>query len=230
MAVSTKLMLARRRARRRRDSAGAAMFIVAVTLGLLAVMGLYGLTATAADIRAAGHTRETLQAQKTAEHAMVVTAELLTPSRAKEIYEAMYGNGDANTKNCLSTPAFTGAADRRDAEACRRLTLGELAQYSNMTRPPFTPKSFGDVQNNATTVGGDGVALGGSTSNTVQVELSNPIDVPIVGSTTEKKVQVTITVYATLRPTATQPPQTVMTGRGRLTIGPVSNKKVQQFP
>lgn len=229
MAISTSLKLARSRARRRRRSAGAAMFIVAVTLGLLAVMGLYGLSATSADIRAAGHTRETLQAQKTAEHSLVTTAELLTPSKAKELYEAMYGNGNSNTKNCLSTPAFTGAVDRRDAEACKRLTLGELGQQSNMARPPFTTRSFGDVQNNAITAGGDGLTLGGSATNAVQVELSNPIDVPIVGSTTEKKVQITVTVYTTLRPTPTEPPQTLVTGRGRLTIGPVSNKKIQQF-
>lgn len=205
------------------------MFIVAVTLGLLAVMGVYGLTATAADIRSAGHTRETLQAQKTAEHSLGITAELLTPAKAKEIYEAMYGNGNSNTKNCLSTPAFTGAQDRRDAEACKRLSLLELGVQSNMTKPPFTPKSFGDVTNNAITAGGDGLTVGGTTSNTIQVELSNPVDVPIVGSTTEKKVQVTVTVYATLRPNASSPPETLVTGRGRLTIGPVSNKKIQQF-
>lgn len=205
------------------------MFIVAVTLGLLAVMGVYGLTSTAADIRSAGHTRETLQAQKTAEHSLGITAELLTPAKAKEIYDAMYGNGDSNTKNCFSTPAYTGAGDRRDAEACKRLSLLELGVQSNMTRPPFTNRSFGDVTNNATAAGSDGMSIGGTTSNTIQVELSNPVDVPIVGSTTEKKVQVTITVYTTLRPTAASPPETVVTGRGRLTIGPVANKKIQQF-
>lgn len=229
MAASLALKHARSRARRRRESAGAAMFIVAVTLGLLAVMGLYGLSATSADVRAAGHTRETLQAQKTAEHSLNTTAELLTPSKAKEIYEAMYGNGDSNTKNCFSTPTYTGAVDRRDAEACKRLSLLEISQQSNLARAPFTTKSFGDVQNNATTTGGDGLVLNGSSTNTIQVELSNPIDVPIVGSTTEKKVQVTVTVYTTLRPTPNEPPQLVVTGRARMTIGPVSNKKIQQF-
>ena len=59
---------ARARARARRRSAGAAMFIVAVTLGLLAAMGVYGLSATAYDIRAAGHGRAAAQVQHTAEH------------------------------------------------------------------------------------------------------------------------------------------------------------------
>ncbi|CAN5917725.1 hypothetical protein BH11MYX4_BH11MYX4_13540 [soil metagenome] len=56
--LASRRALARARARRR--NAGAVMFIVAVTLGLLAVMGVYGLSATSADIRSAGHMREAL--------------------------------------------------------------------------------------------------------------------------------------------------------------------------
>src|SRR4051812_10073630 len=67
------------RARARHESAGAAMFIVAVTLGLLAAVGVYGLSATAMDVRAAGHMRESAQAQSAAEHALLLTAESFTP-------------------------------------------------------------------------------------------------------------------------------------------------------
>ena len=61
------------------------MFVVAVTLGLLAAMGVYGLSATAMDIRAAGHFRENAQAQSAAEHAIMLTAETFTPGTAGEI-------------------------------------------------------------------------------------------------------------------------------------------------
>ena len=59
-----------RKAARRRTQRGAALFVVAVTLALLAAMGVYGLTATALDVRAAGHSREAMTGQNMAAHSL----------------------------------------------------------------------------------------------------------------------------------------------------------------
>lgn len=237
------LQLARRRARARGRSAGAAMFIVAVTLGLLAAMGVYGLSATAYDIRAAGHVREAAQVQHTAEQALIMTAETLQPGTAGEIVRVMQLGSSTEIKStsrhCKSAKPISGTASdqasMRVAEACFILSPDEMKVIAPIPRsnskewnkPPFTPKvganpgSFGDVD----------------LWPFLRVELTNPIDweTPAGFATSSSSVrppiytQVRATVFIELKPGTSaadardnHPAQVLATGRGRLVVGPYS--------
>lgn len=233
------------RARARRRSAGAAMFIVAVTLGLLAAMGVYGLSATAYDVRAAGHVREAAQVQHAAEQALMMTAETLQPGTAGEIVRVMQldptlaGSIKATSRHCRTAKPISASsaeqASMRAAEACLILSPDEMKVISPIPKSngnswhnaPFTPKvgttpgSFGDV----------------NLWPFLRVELTNPIDweIPAGFATSSSSVrppvytQVRATVFIELKPGAdaadardNHPAQVVATGRGRLVVGPYS--------
>lgn len=201
------------------------MFIVAITLGLLAAMGVYGLAATAADVRAAGHMREAAQSQHAAEVAIVMTSQLLEPGNAQVIVNRMRSDNSmrsAGAENCRTARPFnpTDNAANRDAQACLVLTptsMKNLAQDQSSfpvdslpVKAPFTAKSFGDVPDYAH----------------IRVELTNPIDwdAPAgnaVGQRSPIFTQVRATVYVEMRPaTTTLPADSVAVGRGRLIVGP----------
>jgi hypothetical protein len=217
------------RARARRDSAGAAMFIVAMTLGLLAAMGVYGLSATAVDIRAAGHLRESAQAQSAAEHAMVLTADTFTPATSGELVRAMQsgsgGSGDIQSTKCKTANRFNTPAEpnekHRAAQSCLAWNLTEMENLSknvnawiNMTgtsgtdRSTFTAESFGEVPNKAF----------------LRVEVTNPVDVPPPPGTSLSDrftfTQITATVFVDMKTASGVPADSMVLGRGRMTVGP----------
>ncbi|MBX3211957.1 MAG: hypothetical protein KF850_07990 [Labilithrix sp.] len=216
------------RARARRDSAGAAMFIVAITLGILAAMGVYGLSATAVDIRAAGHLRESAQAQSAAEHALMLTAESFTPGTAGEIVKAMQagrdGATDIQSTSCKTANAYDGNLTYRAAQSCLSWSPQEMANiasrvnawtpaYDTSTRSTFTPESFGDVPERAF----------------IRVEVTNPVDIPPPPGTGLNDrftfTQVTVTTFVDMKnadpaTAPNTPARTVVQGRGRLTVGP----------
>lgn len=215
--------LAVRRARARRRNAGAVMFIVVVTLGLLAAMGVYGLSAASADVKAAGHLREALQAQKAGEYALTLTAETLNPRSVGPLIGQMSTLG--RTQNCKTASALPGGfTSVPPAAACLRLTetgmrtaaMSVNAWVINPDPPPpaiapdstFASDSFGSV----------------SSVPKINVELSDPFDVQRPGFDASMRfTQVTATVFADVRSATdpTAPSQAIVTGRGRLTVGPI---------
>lgn len=211
-----------RRARARRTSDGAVMFIVVVTLGLLAAMGVYGMSSASSDIRAAGHMRDALQGQKAGEHALIMTAETLNPSSAQALVTAM-SDENSRTKNCKTAAVYSGAGTAPPAAACLRLSeveMGKAVDNADPTKgvnkvlaPGFASDSFGGL----------------NTAPYVEVELSNPLDVPPPPGSgydpnTTKFTQVTATVFVNVRTAPTAAAQAVMGGRGRLTVGPIQGR------
>lgn len=206
------------------------MFIVAVTLGLLAAMGVYGLAATAYDVRAAGHVREATQAQHTAEQAVIMTAESLSPGTAGEVVRIMQADPTttvrANSRACKTAkPVSAGASDQaanRAAEACLILSPQEMRNLHPIkpwTNDAFAVKNFGEVP----------------LYPFLRVELTNPIDwdTPAGFATSSPYgrppiyTQIRATVFVELKPGANandaltaNPAQVVARGRGRLVVGP----------
>lgn len=197
------------------------MFIVVVTLGLLAAMGVYGLSAASADVKAAGHMREALQAQRAGEYALTMTAETLNPRSVAPIIGQMSTMG--RTANCKTAAVLpTGFTSVPPASACLRLTEPGMRiaaatvnpWVTNPTPPPSAPLS---------TLAADSFGAVKSVAN-FNVELSDPFDVQRPGfDATMRFTQVTATVFVNVISTAdpTAPPQAVVTGRGRLTVGPI---------
>ncbi len=210
---STRRAIARSRARR--HNAGAVMFIVAVTLGLLAVMGVYGLSATSADIRAAGHMREALQGQRAGEAALMMTAETFNPAIAQGLVSQM-NLGQGQARDCKTAAPYTGDVVTRAAEACIRLDptrMGTIATTTNawimaggLARDGFTTESFGSVANQPY----------------ITVEVTNPINIEVTAGNSQavRYTQLTATVLVQMKSSAATAAESAVAGRGRLTVGP----------
>jgi hypothetical protein len=207
------------------------MFIVAMTLSMLAAMGIYGLSATSMDIRSAGHVREALQAQRAGEHALIATAETFNPATATGLVATMMGGSGKQTTTCKTAAPFTGNAETRSSEACLRLVLCDPAEPSCTSREM---DQIAKLVNAWPTTGAySGASFGPAPPAPfaqlypfVRVEITNPVDVPPPpGSGTDptqsRFSQVTVTVFTELRATLTSPAQSSITGRGRLTVGPI---------
>jgi hypothetical protein len=209
------------------------MFIVAVTLGLLAAMGLYGLSATASDIRSAAHMREALQGQKAGEDAMMVTGETLNAAGAYGIYKLMMsGPGNGQSTNCKTAAPYTGNSDTAAAEACVKLDPTELRTLQATVNPwpagvdLFTDKSFGNVAN---------LPAAAPYGPFISVELTNPVPAaPPPGNDKQQFAQVTVTVFVEIKTAAAVPADTLVVGRSRMTVGPIgtngANGAPQAFP
>ncbi|HEY4014373.1 MAG TPA: pilus assembly PilX N-terminal domain-containing protein [Polyangiaceae bacterium] len=145
------LDLAERRARRRRDEGGAAMFIVAMTMAVLASVGIYALAAAATEVRTAGNERQNTQTHYLAEYGIVGAAHEITSTKAQAYLTQMLSAPDVCP---LSLPGVPSTADIM-VRACRRIGSAELAAnwigtaatttYTGTT--PFTadPGSLGPI-------------------------------------------------------------------------------------
>jgi hypothetical protein len=211
------------RAARRKNQRGAALFVVAVTLALLAAMGVYGLTATAQDVRAAGHGREGMSGQNVAMHNFMLASETFSPGAAQGIVNTMYAGTGSTTKqsiNCRTAKPYTGAREFCDAEACVLLTPTELQNIAtsiNTTVPPglpFQPDSFGP---------------GYPYRPDVQIEVTSPVMMPAPAgfegpdpNNPKLFVEATVTVFSEMRASTTSPPEINVVGRGRIIAGPMA--------
>ncbi|MBX3234042.1 MAG: hypothetical protein KIT84_32970 [Labilithrix sp.] len=238
--MATTRPIALRRARARRRAGGAALFIVAITLGLLAAMGAWSLAGTAQQVRAAGHGRQAAQGQHAAELAVTMTASMLTPRNARVVMNDMMADAAVRVSSRVdcttSKPLTSGGSSIRDrvAEACLTLTPKSMKPYSEdpnnypdpSTPPdgynappytiPFSNQSFGEVQSYAN----------------IRVELTNPIDwaapagysVSSAAGPPPVFTVIRATVFAEMRPAAVggvmQPAHSIVVGRGRLVVGP----------
>lgn len=215
-----RLRLSLAHARARRDSGGAVLFIVAMTLAVLAVMGVYGLSATAIDIRSAGHMREAAQAQAAAEYSLGLVAESITPQTSAEIVRVMRsGQASVQATKCRTANPFdpTTNASQRAAQACLSWKESDMIQMSqainkwpdtDLANSTFYQSSFGAVRNRPQ----------------IRVEITNPVDIPPPPGTGLNDrftyTQVTVTTFVDMKPAPTAPAESLVAGRGRLTIGP----------
>jgi hypothetical protein len=211
------------------------MFIVAITLGILAAIGVYGLSATAVDVRAAGHLREAAQAESAAEHGIALAADSFTPGTAGELIRAMQSGTTIQATNCQTANAFNSAAEPnsqyRSAQACLSWNTAEMENIngqaggpnpganpwwtSNLTGPPktadrstFSADSFGQVPDKPY----------------LRVEITNPVDIPPPPGTSLNDrytfTQVTATVFVDMKTASGNAPDSTIVGRGRMTVGP----------
>jgi hypothetical protein len=240
-ATSRTITLARLRARRRQRSAGAALFIVAITLGLLAVMGVYGLTSTSQDVRAAGNIRQAMQTQHVAESGLVLTSQTFTPGVSGEIMRLMHAppgvaQARASATECKTAKPYSIAdpvlaANYRNAEACKVL------EWQEMQRIAQNVNAWNAGQQPATLTGATNLRSFGEVSlwPIVRVELTNPDYWDVKANNSQNLpftyAEVRVTVFVDMKPnrgdlpTSQADPKTisVAVGRGRLVVGPYFN-------
>jgi hypothetical protein len=150
------LALAKRRCVRRRDGeAGAAMFIVAMTLAVLGSVGVYALAASSNEVRTSGNERQNAQTHYLAEYGVVGVTHEMVASKA-QFYVGLMMTSPEST--CVALPGVTSTA-APITRACRRLGSQELgttwtATGAQITEPfkgttPYqsstAPGSFGPI-------------------------------------------------------------------------------------
>jgi len=239
MSTRAQIRAAVRRSSRRRDEGGAVLFVVAVTLSMLAAMGVYGLSATALDTRGAGHNRQATVGQQLAMHEFMLTAETFSPKAAQGVINRMYAGtagtvkqatngGVGGTSDCRTAAPYTGALDRCDAEACVVLTPEQLTNIANsLTNAPgleYQPDSLGTTDMNGNPY---------PYIQEVRIEVTSPIEAalpPGYGDSNpnslmkETFMMASVTVFSEVRK-AGEPPITEVIGRGRIIAGPMQKPK-----
>ena len=116
------LALAKRRAALRRRDEGAVMFIVAMTLAVLASVGVYALAAAATEVRTSGNERQNTQTHYLAEYGVLGAAREMAGSRALFTVKLMKSTTYRDT-NCVSLQGVPTDAPPA-ALACVRLGAG----------------------------------------------------------------------------------------------------------
>ncbi len=151
------LSIAKRRwSRRRAGEAGAAMFVVAMTLTVLGSVGVYALAAASNEVRTSGNERQSTQTHYLSEYGVIGVTHEMAASKA-QFYVGLMMSSPEST--CVALPGVTSTA-APITRACRRLGSKELGTPwtgTSITVPyagtaPYqngvTPGSFGPVPMN----------------------------------------------------------------------------------
>jgi hypothetical protein len=128
--LPTRLSLAKTRAHRRRRDAGAAMFIVAMTLAVLASVGIYALAAASNEVKTSGNARQSTQTHYLSQYGIMVASEELAATKAQLYLGVMLANPDRNCTSLQGVPAFGTAGVDPMVTACRRMGAQEFHDSS----------------------------------------------------------------------------------------------------
>ena len=142
-------ILAKRRAARRSASAGAVMFIVAMTVTVLAAVGLYALSATSAEIKTTGYERQSSQTHYLSEYGVLGASQQISGTQAQLYIGLMVSRPDTGCVSLRGIPASGvtswGQVPGPLARSCRRMGSGELAGaaanggWQNPVLEPYQP-------------------------------------------------------------------------------------------
>ncbi len=133
------------RARRRRAQEGAIIFIVAMTLAVLASLGLYALASATNEMKTSGFERQNAQTHYLSEYGVLGAAENVNPVTA-QLYLGLMMDPARRDTGCISLPGVNqaDATIPATAKACRRMGSQELNQtWLSVTQGAVPPSSFG---------------------------------------------------------------------------------------
>ena len=223
------------RARARRRERGAVVFIVAMTLAVLASLGLFALVSASTEVKTAGFERQSLQTHYLAESATLATASMVGPDYAQAVESSMRNNTDYNTSlprnHCVSLESVPATADGPSKE-CKILQMTDLTQG---WQSPYSIAA-GGTPLRASSVSAPGSLGPSALDGFVGVEVTDTIfGEPVSGMatmgqrlTTMCPVTFTVTGYGSTRPNnaGTNDVQKygaegVEQSRARLTGGPI---------
>ncbi len=122
-APASALALARRRAAARRGQGGAALFVVSMTIAVLASVGIYALAAAANEVRTSGYERQNTQTHYLATYGVLGAAHEMVASKAQFYMGLMMSQPDYCPGSLPGVNISTAAPITK---ACRRLGAPEL--------------------------------------------------------------------------------------------------------
>ncbi|HLK40897.1 MAG TPA: hypothetical protein VKU41_29290 [Polyangiaceae bacterium] len=169
--MRTRRDTAKRRAARRQRETGAAMFVVSMTLAVLASVGLFALAAASTEVKTSGAERQATQTHYLADYGTTGVARETSTGRIGAYVQQMLAPKTVDT--CVSLPLPAGVSDPL-IKACRRLEMQDfIAAWS---APPTI--AYGSSSGGATAPNQVGIAPGSlGTTTTVPaffVELTSP--------------------------------------------------------
>lgn len=106
------------------------MFIVAMTLTVLASLGVYALAAAATGVRASGNERQATQTHYLAQYGILGAAQQITGTNAQWFLSTML-NATYSDTSCISLPVPTGQTVM--TTGCRRIGSDEMTKMSGWT-------------------------------------------------------------------------------------------------
>src|SRR5260370_9546504 len=128
------IRLAKKRASHRRHQGGAVMFVVAMTLVVLASVGVYALAAASTEIKTSGNERQNTQTHSLSMYGILGATHELQTLKAATYLKLMLTQSDLCP---MPVPGVTQSTDIM-LRACRRLPSTELG--SNWaSKPPTVP-------------------------------------------------------------------------------------------
>jgi hypothetical protein len=133
-------MLSKRRASRRATSGGAIMFILAMTLAVLASLGVYAMRSASTEVRTSGYQRQSAQSQYLSEYGVLAATQQMGGSVGQLNVNLMTSTPDAK---CASLQGIDlGNASAR-SKSCRRIGAVEVQGALNPAVTPVEPYAVG---------------------------------------------------------------------------------------
>jgi hypothetical protein len=121
----TTLLQIKARQRRRRSRRGAVIFIVAMTLAVLASLGLYALQSASTEVKTSGYGRKNAQTHYLSEYGVSAGSTAMGGTTG-QLYLGMMKSSTQRDTNCTSLLGTdVNASDL--SKACRRMGAAELA-------------------------------------------------------------------------------------------------------
>lgn len=140
--MSPRVLQAKRRSARRARDAGAVMFIVAMTMAVLAAVGMFALRAASFEARTSGYERQNAQTHYLSDYGVLAASTEISSDKAQFYKDLLLSSGAARDTNCVSLPpAFNIGGSVTSASsasrACRRAGSAELtAGWNNAALTP----------------------------------------------------------------------------------------------
>jgi hypothetical protein len=116
----------KRNARRRRASGGAVIFIVAMTLAVLASLGLYALQSASTEVKTSGYTRQNAQSHYLSEYGTLTGVNAMSGTTG-QLYLGLMQSPTTWDTQCLSLAGVNAGASNL-TKSCRRMGSAELGK------------------------------------------------------------------------------------------------------
>ncbi len=230
---------AKRRAASRTSSDGAVMFVVAMTITVLAALGAWALQSAALEVRMAGYERQNTQTHYISEYGVLAAMQSLNATFAPAILPVAVTGVNGVRAQCLSAPTQNNASASCMAKACFRWTSAQSTlNIYNPTSYAY-PAAVGPYAIDPSSVTGTTPGSFGLTSmqGDFSVELTEPVQGPAQPGTSGMNFYwVTLTSYGRTQQ-STSPNNTALYNsegdeilRTRVLAGPIPPLNVTTCP